>query len=118
MVSSNLLPVSFSSNFHVIINVKHAKDQIEQINHVDSLRCLHKADFESLVPELLNDLDPNDEAQALQQKRDQILAGMACHGAVFILTLLESRSYFLLMKFCLFLPFLKNSWGRVTCSEN
>ena len=28
------------------INVKHAKDQIEQINHVDSLRCLHKADFE------------------------------------------------------------------------
>ncbi|MGO3385970.1 MAG: DNA mismatch repair endonuclease MutL, partial [Acinetobacter guillouiae] len=43
---------------------------------------LHKADFESLVPELLNDLDPNDEAQALQQKRDQILAGMACHGAV------------------------------------
>ena len=43
---------------------------------------LHKADFNSLVPELLNDLDPNDEAQALQQKRDQILAGMACHGAV------------------------------------
>lgn len=43
---------------------------------------LHKADFESLVPELLNDLDPNDEAQALQQKRDQMLAGMACHGAV------------------------------------
>lgn len=43
---------------------------------------LHKADFEALVPELLNDLDPNDEAQALQQKRDQILAGMACHGAV------------------------------------
>ncbi|RKG41070.1 DNA mismatch repair endonuclease MutL [Acinetobacter rongchengensis] len=43
---------------------------------------LHKADFESLVPELLNDLDPNDEAQALQQKRDHILAGMACHGAV------------------------------------
>ena len=43
---------------------------------------LHKADFTALVPELLNDLDPNDEAQALQQKRDQILAGMACHGAV------------------------------------
>ncbi|MFW1971650.1 DNA mismatch repair endonuclease MutL [Acinetobacter bereziniae] len=43
---------------------------------------LHKADFGALVPELLNDLDPNDEAQALQQKRDQILAGMACHGAV------------------------------------
>ncbi|OTG66085.1 DNA mismatch repair endonuclease MutL [Acinetobacter silvestris] len=43
---------------------------------------LHKADFSALVPELLNDLDPNDEAQALQQKRDQILAGMACHGAV------------------------------------
>lgn len=43
---------------------------------------LHKANFESLIPELLNDLDPNDEAQALQQKRDHILAGMACHGAV------------------------------------
>ena len=43
---------------------------------------LHKADFESLVPELLNDLDPNDEAQTLLQKRDQILAGMACHSAV------------------------------------
>lgn len=43
---------------------------------------LHKADFESLVPELLNDLDPGDEAQGLLQKRDQILAGMACHGAV------------------------------------
>lgn len=43
---------------------------------------LHKADFESLVPELLNDLDPSDEAQGLLQKRDQILAGMACHGAV------------------------------------
>ena len=43
---------------------------------------LHKADFTALLPELLNDLDPNDEAQALQQKRDHILAGMACHGAV------------------------------------
>ena len=43
---------------------------------------LHKADFDALVPELLNDLDPNDEAQALLQKRDQILAGMACHSAV------------------------------------
>ncbi|TCM63712.1 DNA mismatch repair protein MutL [Acinetobacter calcoaceticus] len=43
---------------------------------------LHKADFAALVAELLNDLDPNDEAQALQQKRDHLLAGMACHGAV------------------------------------
>lgn len=43
---------------------------------------LHKADFNALIPELLNDLDPNDEASALQQKRDHILAGMACHGAV------------------------------------
>ena len=34
------------------------------------------------MPKLLNDLDPNDEAQALQQKRDHSLAGMACHGAV------------------------------------
>lgn len=43
---------------------------------------LHKADLAALVNELLSDLDPNDQAQALQQKRDQILAGMACHGAV------------------------------------
>lgn len=43
---------------------------------------LHKADFDALIPELLNDLDPNDQAQSLLQKRDQILAGMACHGAV------------------------------------
>ena len=43
---------------------------------------LQKSDFSALVPELLNDLDPNDEAQALLQKRDQILAGMACHAAV------------------------------------
>lgn len=43
---------------------------------------LHKADLNALVLELLNDLDPNDEAQALHAKRDEILAGMACHGAV------------------------------------
>ncbi|WP_431830735.1 DNA mismatch repair endonuclease MutL [Acinetobacter ihumii] len=43
---------------------------------------LQKADFEKLIPELLHDLDPLDEAQALLQKRDAILAGMACHGAV------------------------------------
>ena len=43
---------------------------------------LHKADFDALIPELLNDLDPSDQVQGLLQKRDQILAGMACHGAV------------------------------------
>ncbi|WDE17090.1 DNA mismatch repair endonuclease MutL [Acinetobacter schindleri] len=43
---------------------------------------LHKADFDALIPELLNDLDPTDQAQGLLQKRDQILTGMACHGAV------------------------------------
>lgn len=43
---------------------------------------LHKADFANLIPELLNDLDPNDEARGLLQKRDELLAGMACHGAV------------------------------------
>ena len=43
---------------------------------------LQKADFAVLIPELLNDLDPNDEAAGLLQKRDQILAGMACHSAV------------------------------------
>ncbi|MEN8381015.1 DNA mismatch repair endonuclease MutL [Acinetobacter radioresistens] len=43
---------------------------------------LQKANFNTLIPELLNDLDPSDEARGLTQKRDQILAGMACHGAV------------------------------------
>lgn len=43
---------------------------------------LYKANFEKLIPELLHDLDPNDQAQALMHKRDAILAGMACHGAV------------------------------------
>ncbi len=43
---------------------------------------LHKADLDKLIPELLNDLDPNDDVQGLTQKRDQLLAGMACHGAV------------------------------------
>lgn len=43
---------------------------------------LQKADFERLIPELLNDLDPNDDMQALTRKRDQLLAGMACHSAV------------------------------------
>lgn len=43
---------------------------------------LHKADLGRLIPDLLNDLDPSDEATGLQQKRDQILAGIACHGAV------------------------------------
>ena len=43
---------------------------------------LHKANLEALVPELLSDLDPTDEAQGLLQRRDEILAGMACHGAV------------------------------------
>lgn len=43
---------------------------------------LQKADFERLIPELLSDLDPNDEVQGLLQKRDEILAGMSCHGAV------------------------------------
>lgn len=43
---------------------------------------LQKADLEQLIPELLNDLDPNDDVQGLTRKRDQLLAGMACHGAV------------------------------------
>jgi DNA mismatch repair protein MutL len=42
---------------------------------------LHKADFE-IYSRIINDLDPNDEAQGLLQKRDELLAGMACHGAV------------------------------------
>ncbi|MDH1518650.1 DNA mismatch repair endonuclease MutL [Acinetobacter johnsonii] len=74
--------------------VEELKDQLERLGlEIDQYgdeqvivrgvpAILHKANFEALVPELLNDLDPNDEAQGLLQKRDKILAGMACHGAV------------------------------------
>ena len=44
--------------------------------------ALQKANLDRLVPELLNDLDPNDDVQAMTRKRDQLLASMACHGAV------------------------------------
>ncbi|MBF7683177.1 DNA mismatch repair endonuclease MutL [Acinetobacter sp. B5B] len=43
---------------------------------------LQHADLNRLICELLNDLDPSDQALGLLKKRDQILAGMACHGAV------------------------------------
>lgn len=43
---------------------------------------LQKADMQNLIPELLNDLDPNDEALTLIHYRDKILATMACHGSV------------------------------------
>lgn len=43
---------------------------------------LHKANLDELLPNILNDLDPNDDIGALNQKREQILSTMACHGAV------------------------------------
>ena len=43
---------------------------------------LLKANFSKLVPQLLDDLDPQNKAAGLTQARDRILAGMACHGAV------------------------------------
>ncbi len=43
---------------------------------------LQKANFDRLIPELFNDLDPNDNMQVLTQKRDHLLATMSCHGAV------------------------------------
>lgn len=43
---------------------------------------LLKANFARLVPQLLDDLDPQNQAAGLLQARDRILAGMACHGAV------------------------------------
>ena len=43
---------------------------------------LQKADMQQLVTQIVNDLDPSDSVHTLTQKRDQILAGMACHGAV------------------------------------
>lgn len=43
---------------------------------------LQKSDINELVLNLLNDLDPSDDAQVLIQQRDHVLAGIACHGAV------------------------------------
>lgn len=43
---------------------------------------LQNANMDKLIPELLEDLDPNDEALTLIHYRDKILANMACHGAV------------------------------------
>ena len=43
---------------------------------------LQKADVVQLLLQIINDLDPNDDVYHLTQKRDAILAGMACHGAV------------------------------------
>lgn len=43
---------------------------------------LLKANFAKLVPQLLDDLDPQNQAAGLVHARDRILAGMACHGAV------------------------------------
>lgn len=89
-----LIPKVISITRMQVTRVEELKPQLERLGlDIDQYgdeqvivrgvpAILHKADFAALVPELLNDLDPNDEAQALQQKRDHILAGMACHGAV------------------------------------
>ena len=89
-----LIPKVISITRMQAMRVEELKDQLErlglEINQYGEDQIivrgvpaiLQKADFSALIPELLNDLDPNDEAQGLLQKRDQILAGMACHGAV------------------------------------
>ncbi|MFB2538746.1 DNA mismatch repair endonuclease MutL [Acinetobacter sp. c3-l95] len=43
---------------------------------------LQQGNFNQLLPEILNDIDPNDDVAALTRKREQILSTMACHGAV------------------------------------
>lgn len=43
---------------------------------------LVKANFTKLVSQLLDDIDPQNQAAGLVHARDRILAGMACHGAV------------------------------------
>lgn len=89
-----LIPKVISINRMQAMRVDELKDQLARLGlEIDQYgdeqvivrgvpAILHKADFAALIPELLNDLDPGDEVQGLLQKRDQILAGMACHGAV------------------------------------
>ncbi|OIG03134.1 DNA mismatch repair protein MutL, partial [Acinetobacter baumannii] len=89
-----LIPKVISISRMQAVRVEELKPQLERLGLEIDLygdeqvivrgvpAILQKADFENLIPELLNDLDPNDEAQGLLQKRDELLAGMACHGAV------------------------------------
>lgn len=89
-----LIPKVISISRMQAVRVEELKPQLERLGLEIDLygdeqiivrgvpATLQKADFENLIPELLNDLDPNDEAQGLLQKRDELLAGMACHGAV------------------------------------
>ncbi|ENF1855143.1 DNA mismatch repair endonuclease MutL, partial [Acinetobacter baumannii] len=89
-----LIPKVISISRMQAVRVEDLKPQLERLGLEIDLygdeqvivrgvpAILQKADFENLIPELLNDLDPNDEAQGLLQKRDELLAGMACHGAV------------------------------------
>jgi len=89
-----LIPKIISISRMQAVRVEELKSQLERLGLEIDLygdeqvivrgvpAILQKADFENLIPELLNDLDPNDEAQGLLQKRDELLAGMACHGAV------------------------------------
>ncbi|MFZ0022632.1 DNA mismatch repair endonuclease MutL [Acinetobacter sp.] len=89
-----LIPKVVNISWMQAMRVEELKDQLARLGlEIDQYgdeqvivrgvpAILHKADFDALIPELLNDLDPGDQAQSLLQKRDQILAGMACHGAV------------------------------------
>ncbi|HHQ1839863.1 TPA: DNA mismatch repair endonuclease MutL [Acinetobacter baumannii] len=89
-----LIPKVISISRMQAVRVEDLKPQLERLGLEIDLygdeqvivrgvpAILQKADFENLIPELLNDLDLNDEAQGLLQKRDELLAGMACHGAV------------------------------------
>lgn len=62
------------------LEVDRNGEQSAVVRAVPALLC--KADFSKLLVQLLDDLDPNDQATGLIQARDRILAGMACHGAV------------------------------------
>lgn len=76
-----LIPKVISISRMQAVRVEELKPQLERLGLEIDLygdeqvivrgvpAILQKADFENLIPELLNDLDPNDEAQGLLQKR-------------------------------------------------
>ncbi len=75
-----LIPKVISISRMQAVRVEELKPQLERLGLEIDLygdeqvivrgvpAILQKADFENLIPELLNDLDPNDEAQGLLQK--------------------------------------------------
>jgi len=77
-----LIPKVISISRMQAVRVEELKPQLERLGLEIDLygdeqiivrgvpAILQKADFENLIPELLNDLDPNDEAQGLTSKKE------------------------------------------------